>query len=97
MTNSSFVSNLLPPSPQALNQEDLINLEQDGPVLTSKDFECVVLYDFEIHEEDRLDVKRGTVLRISQSDDYIDPNWWYGTTVDDYRSGWVPKNYCKRL
>ncbi|KAI7891268.1 uncharacterized protein EV154DRAFT_508484 [Mucor mucedo] len=96
-TNSSFISNVFPPSPQATKIEDLIDLEQDGPVLTSKDFECVVLYDFGTHEEERLDVKKGTILRISQDEDYIDQNWWFGTTIDDHRSGWIPINYCKRL
>lgn len=97
--NSSFISNVFPPSPQQPTStiDNLIDLEQDGPVLTSKDFECIVLYDFETHEEDRLDVKRGTILRISQDDDYIDQDWWYGTTTDDHRSGWVPMNYCKKL
>ncbi|KAI9251133.1 hypothetical protein EDC94DRAFT_526777 [Helicostylum pulchrum] len=82
---------------RSITDSDLIDLEQEGPVITSKDFECVVLYDISMHQEDRLDVKKGTILRISQDKDYIDPNWWYGTTIDDYRSGWVPKNYCKRL
>jgi hypothetical protein len=96
--NSSFISNVLPPSPlQPASIDDLIDLEQDGPVITSEDFECILLYDFETHEEDRLDVKRGTILRISQDDDYIDQDWWYGTTMNDHRSGWVPMNYCKKL
>lgn len=56
-----------------------------------------MLYDFDTHEEDRLDVKKGTILRISQDEDYIDKKWWYGTTTDDHRSGWIPINYCKRL
>jgi hypothetical protein len=97
MDSSSYISNILPSSPQLASIEDLIDLEQDGPVLTSNDFECIVLYDFETYEEDRLDVKRGTILRISQDEDYIDQDWWYGTTTDDHRSGWVPMNYCKRL
>ncbi|KAI9476402.1 MAG: hypothetical protein EXX96DRAFT_487163, partial [Benjaminiella poitrasii] len=67
------------------------------PIPTSDDFDCIMLYDFETHEEDRLDVKRGTILRISQDRDFIDPDWWFATTVDDYRSGWVPINYCKKL
>ncbi|KAI8991430.1 hypothetical protein BDF20DRAFT_811323 [Mycotypha africana] len=63
----------------------------------SKDFNCIVLYDFETHEEDKLDVKRGTILRINQDEDYIDPDWWYGTSLDDFRSGWIPINYCKKI
>lgn len=82
------------PSPEVGN---LIDLGQDGPVATSKDFDCIVLYDFEMDEDDRLDVKRGTVLRVTQDEDYLDQDWWYATTTDDFRSGWIPINYCKKL
>lgn len=82
------------PSPEVGN---LIDLEQDGPVTTSKDFDCIVLYDFEMDEDDRLDVKRGTILRVTQDENYLDQDWWYATTTDDFRSGWVPINYCKKL
>ena len=93
----SFISVTTPlPKPTKV-VENLIDLEQDGPVMTANDFECIVMYDFETHEEDRLDVKQGTVLRISQDEEYIDPDWWFGTTTDNCRSGWVPINYCKRL
>lgn len=85
------------PSLGLASVENLIDLEQDGPMLTANDFECIVLYDFETHEDDRLDVKRGTILRISQDENYIDQDWWFATTMDDHRSGWVPINYCKRL
>lgn len=78
---------------------NLIDLEEtsSGPAITPNDFDCVVLYDFQMEENDRLDVKRGTVLRVSQDEDYLDPDWWYATTIDDFRSGWVPINYCKKL
>ncbi|KAI8974419.1 hypothetical protein BDB01DRAFT_880973 [Pilobolus umbonatus] len=64
---------------------------------SSHEFKCVVLYDFETHEEDMLNVKRGTLLRINQ--DEYDPNdgWWYATTVDDTQSGLIPISYCRRL
>lgn len=75
------------------NQTDL----QNEPESSSTDFECIVLYDFETHEEDRLDVKRGTVLKITQDENYLDQDWWFATTIDNDRSGWVPINYCKKL
>ncbi|KAI7905910.1 uncharacterized protein BX663DRAFT_580985 [Cokeromyces recurvatus] len=101
MTFSSYfgqTSNSFQPTEEP---ENLINLEDYDtvmvPISTTDDFNCIVLYDFETHEEDVLDVKKGTILRISQDKDFIDPDWWYGTTLDDSRSGWVPINYCKKL
>lgn len=93
----SFAFDKALPSLRLASVENLIDLEQEGPVVTANDFECIVLYDFVTHEEDRLDVKRGTVLRISQDENYIDRDWWFATTTDDHRSGWVPINYCKRI
>ncbi|KAI8643910.1 hypothetical protein BD408DRAFT_414084 [Parasitella parasitica] len=87
-------STATPPAPVVGN---LIDLEQDGPVATPQDFNCIVLYDFEMDEEDRLNVKRGTILRVSQDEDYLDQDWWFATTADDFKSGWVPINYCKKL
>ncbi|KAL0144724.1 hypothetical protein V8B55DRAFT_1455283 [Mucor lusitanicus] len=112
MASDSDLGGTSSPSPQFLSAStatttntspnpmvgNLIDLEQDeGPVPTSRDFDCIVLYDFEMDEEDRLDVKRGTILRVSQDEDYLDQDWWYATTTDDFRSGWVPINYCKKL
>lgn len=101
---SPMHSGFATPSPQPrianipdIKQGDLIDLEQIEPVITSNDFECIVLYDFQTHEEDRLDVKRGTVLRVTQDENYIDQDWWFATTIGDDRSGWVPINYCKKL
>ncbi|GAN04312.1 hypothetical protein MAM1_0060c03772 [Mucor ambiguus] len=95
LSASTATTTTTSPNPMVGN---LIDLEQDdGPVPTPKDFDCIVLYDFEMDEDDRLDVKRGTILRVSQDEDYLDQDWWYATTTDDFRSGWVPINYCKKL
>ncbi|KAL9556408.1 hypothetical protein MBANPS3_001898 [Mucor bainieri] len=95
LSTSTATTTTTSPNPVVGN---LIDLEQDdGPVPTPKDFDCIVLYDFEMDEDDRLDVKRGTILRVSQDEDYLDQDWWYATTTDDFRSGWVPINYCKKL
>ncbi|CAO3669678.1 hypothetical protein CU097_009817 [Rhizopus azygosporus] len=69
-------------------------ISQENP---PHDFECVVLYDYQPYEKDKLNVKRGDILVVHQDDDHLDPDWWYGTVKDSNSSGWVPINYCQRL
>ncbi|KAI8084138.1 uncharacterized protein B0P05DRAFT_578568 [Gilbertella persicaria] len=93
MSNSSSSSLLL--RTYSLNDSDSMRTSH---AMMNEEFECVLLYDFEADEEDQLNVKQGTVLRISQDPDYLDQDWWYGTTLDGQtKSGWVPITYCKKL
>ncbi|PHZ17252.1 uncharacterized protein RHIMIDRAFT_253498 [Rhizopus microsporus ATCC 52813] len=84
--NSTASSKVYTSQPSFTSQENLPH-----------DFECVVLYDYQPYEKDKLNVKRGDILVVHQDEDHMDPDWWYGTLKDSDSSGWVPINYCQRL
>jgi hypothetical protein len=64
---------------------------------SARELEYIVMYDFITNEDDQLDCKKGTIIQVDPSISQMEDGWWFATSLDDYKSGWVPINYCKSL